>query len=68
MFLERMHDPWWADEKGLRLAYFGAALTPAGTESVDGKAVDVTPDGHLVVHADEGGLRTFAAGDVIHLR
>ncbi|MGH9079185.1 MAG: biotin--[acetyl-CoA-carboxylase] ligase [Acidimicrobiales bacterium] len=32
-----------------------------------GRAVDLTPDGHLVVEAD-GGLRTVLAGDVVHLR
>jgi BirA family transcriptional regulator, biotin operon repressor / biotin---[acetyl-CoA-carboxylase] ligase len=33
-----------------------------------GTAVDVTPEGHLVVDTLEGERRTFAAGDVIHLR
>ncbi|MDP1819892.1 MAG: biotin--[acetyl-CoA-carboxylase] ligase [Acidimicrobiales bacterium] len=37
-------------------------------EDVVGTAVDVTPDGHLVVAPDEGPVRTFAVGDVIHLR
>lgn len=37
--------------------------------SFDGVAVDVTPQGHLVVEVDvEGERRTLAAGDVVHLR
>lgn len=39
-----------------------------GREDVEGTAVDVTPDGHLVVETVEGDRRTFAAGDVVHLR
>ncbi len=39
-----------------------------GREDVVGTAVDVTPEGHLVVEPVEGGRRTFAVGDVIHLR
>jgi BirA family transcriptional regulator, biotin operon repressor / biotin---[acetyl-CoA-carboxylase] ligase len=33
-----------------------------------GTAVDVTDDGHLVVDTLDGEQRTFAAGDVVHLR
>jgi len=39
-----------------------------GSSDVEGTAVDVTPEGHLVVATDEGDRRTFAAGDVVHLR
>jgi BirA family biotin operon repressor/biotin-[acetyl-CoA-carboxylase] ligase len=39
-----------------------------GPDDVEGTAVDVTDDGHLVVQTDEGGRRTFAVGDVVHLR
>jgi BirA family biotin operon repressor/biotin-[acetyl-CoA-carboxylase] ligase len=39
-----------------------------GTDDVVGTAVDVTDAGHLVVRTLEGTTRTFAAGDVIHLR
>lgn len=39
-----------------------------GAEDVVGKAVDVTADGHLVVEPLEGGRRTLAVGDVVHLR
>ena len=39
-----------------------------GAGDVVGKAVDVTADGHLVVEPLEGGRRTIAVGDVVHLR
>jgi BirA family biotin operon repressor/biotin-[acetyl-CoA-carboxylase] ligase len=39
-----------------------------GAEDVVGTAVDVTPEGHLVVEADDGRRRTLAVGDVVHLR
>jgi BirA family biotin operon repressor/biotin-[acetyl-CoA-carboxylase] ligase len=39
-----------------------------GTDEVEGKAVDVTEQGHLVVETLEGERRTFAVGDVVHLR
>jgi BirA family biotin operon repressor/biotin-[acetyl-CoA-carboxylase] ligase len=39
-----------------------------GPDDVEGTAVDVTDDGHLVVETDEGSRRTFAVGDVVHLR
>jgi BirA family biotin operon repressor/biotin-[acetyl-CoA-carboxylase] ligase len=39
-----------------------------GTDDVEGTAVDVTADGHLVVETDAGDRRTLAVGDVIHLR
>jgi BirA family biotin operon repressor/biotin-[acetyl-CoA-carboxylase] ligase len=39
-----------------------------GTDDLVGTAVDVTPEGHLVVEALGGGRRTVAVGDVTHLR
>lgn len=39
-----------------------------GADDLVGKAVDVTADGHLVVEPLEGGRRTIAVGDVVHLR
>jgi BirA family biotin operon repressor/biotin-[acetyl-CoA-carboxylase] ligase len=39
-----------------------------GADDVEGTAVDVTDEGHLVVETLEGPRRTFAAGDVVHLR
>lgn len=39
-----------------------------GTDDVEGTAVDLTDEGHLVVETAEGVRRTFAVGDVVHLR
>ena len=39
-----------------------------GADDVEGIAVDVTGDGHLVVETAEGDRRTLAVGDVVHLR
>jgi BirA family transcriptional regulator, biotin operon repressor / biotin---[acetyl-CoA-carboxylase] ligase len=39
-----------------------------GGSDVEGVAVDVTGEGHLVVEAPGGTRRTLAAGDVVHLR
>lgn len=39
-----------------------------GADDLVGTAVDVTADGHLVVEPLEGGRRTIAVGDVVHLR
>ena len=39
-----------------------------GADDVEGTAVDVTADGHLVVETAEGDRRTLAVGDVVHLR
>jgi BirA family biotin operon repressor/biotin-[acetyl-CoA-carboxylase] ligase len=39
-----------------------------GGGEVLGTAVDVTDDGHLVVETADGERRTFAVGDVVHLR
>lgn len=39
-----------------------------GPDDVVGTAVDVTEGGQLVVDALEGGRRTLAVGDVVHLR
>jgi len=39
-----------------------------GADDVVGTAVDVTDGGHLVVEPLEGGRRTIAVGDVVHLR
>lgn len=36
--------------------------------AVEGTAVDVSPQGHLVVETDGAGRRSFAVGDVVHLR
>jgi BirA family transcriptional regulator, biotin operon repressor / biotin---[acetyl-CoA-carboxylase] ligase len=39
-----------------------------GVDDVEGTAVDVTAEGHLVVETPGGQLRTFAVGDVVHVR
>ncbi|MCB0988723.1 MAG: hypothetical protein KDB09_13270, partial [Acidimicrobiales bacterium] len=39
-----------------------------GADDIEGVAVDVTAEGHLVVERDEGGRKVLAVGDVIHLR
>jgi BirA family biotin operon repressor/biotin-[acetyl-CoA-carboxylase] ligase len=39
-----------------------------GADDVEGTAVDITEDGHLVVDTLDGTRRTFAVGDVVHLR
>jgi BirA family biotin operon repressor/biotin-[acetyl-CoA-carboxylase] ligase len=39
-----------------------------GSEQVDGTAVDLLPDGRLVVATHAGDTRVFATGDVVHLR
>jgi BirA family transcriptional regulator, biotin operon repressor / biotin---[acetyl-CoA-carboxylase] ligase len=39
-----------------------------GAHDAEGTAVDVTGEGHLVVDTLEGERRTFAVGDVVHLR
>jgi BirA family biotin operon repressor/biotin-[acetyl-CoA-carboxylase] ligase len=39
-----------------------------GADDLVGTAIDVTGAGHLVVEPLEGGRRTIAVGDVVHLR
>lgn len=39
-----------------------------GADDLEGTAVDITADGHLVVETVEGERRTIAVGDVVHLR
>lgn len=39
-----------------------------GADDLEGTAVDVTAEGHLVVQTMEGDRRTVAVGDVVHLR
>ncbi len=39
-----------------------------GADDVEGIAVDITVDGHLVVESGPGVRRTLAVGDVVHLR
>ena len=39
-----------------------------GADDLEGTAVDITDEGHLVVDTLEGERRTIAVGDVVHLR
>jgi BirA family biotin operon repressor/biotin-[acetyl-CoA-carboxylase] ligase len=39
-----------------------------GQEDLEGTAVDIDEEGHLIVDLVEGGRRTLAVGDVTHLR
>lgn len=39
-----------------------------GADDLEGTAVDITDEGHLVVETLEGDRRTIAVGDVVHLR
>lgn len=39
-----------------------------GADDVEGTALDITPEGHLVVETADGTRHTFAVGDVVHLR
>ncbi len=39
-----------------------------GADDLEGTAVDITEEGHLVVETVEGDRRTIAVGDVVHLR
>jgi len=57
------------DEWRTRSATLGRRVrVDLGADDVEGTAVDITEDGHLVVETLEGHRRTFAAGDVVHLR
>jgi len=39
-----------------------------GADDVEGTAVDITDEGHLVVETLDGRRRELAVGDVVHLR
>jgi BirA family biotin operon repressor/biotin-[acetyl-CoA-carboxylase] ligase len=39
-----------------------------GADDLEGTAVDITAEGHLVVDTVDGERRTIAVGDVVHLR
>ena len=39
-----------------------------GRDDLEGTAVDITEEGHLVVETREGDRRTVTVGDVVHLR
>lgn len=57
------------DEWRRRSATLGRRVrVDLGADDVEGTAVDVTGDGHLVVETLEGVRRTLAVGDVVHVR
>jgi BirA family biotin operon repressor/biotin-[acetyl-CoA-carboxylase] ligase len=57
-----------ADELRRRCVTIGRAVRIELADSrFEGRAVDVTPEGHLVVET-ESGLRTVVAADVVHVR
>ncbi len=57
------------DEWRARSATLGRQVRiDLGTDDVEGMAVDVTDEGHLVIETQGGRRRTFAVGDVVHLR
>ena len=52
-----------------RSATLGRAVrVDLGSDDVEGTAVDITDEGHLVIETLEGTRRTVAVGDVVHLR
>lgn len=62
--VEQVLDAWRA-----RSATLGRRVRiDLGADDLVGTAVDVTREGHLVVEPLEGGRRTIAVGDVVHLR
>ncbi len=70
--LDALGTPWGrsrqVDELRSRCVTLGTAVRIELAESrFEGRAVDVTPEGHLVVETG-GGLRTVVAGDVVHVR
>jgi BirA family biotin operon repressor/biotin-[acetyl-CoA-carboxylase] ligase len=61
--------PALLDEWRRRSATLGREVRiDLGPRDVEGTAVDITGEGHLVVETPGGDRRTFAAGDVVHLR
>lgn len=62
--VDRLRERWRA-----RSATLGRRVrVDLGAEDLEGTAVDVTAEGHLVVQTVEGDRRTIAVGDVVHLR
>jgi BirA family transcriptional regulator, biotin operon repressor / biotin---[acetyl-CoA-carboxylase] ligase len=68
-------DEWMADPAALRARYRQELATlgrrvrvTLNDRALEGEAVDLTPDGALVVVADEGERCVVAAGDLVHLR
>jgi BirA family biotin operon repressor/biotin-[acetyl-CoA-carboxylase] ligase len=67
--LVRQGPPAMLDEWRRRSATLGRVVrVDLGTRDVEGTAVDLTDEGHLVVETPDGDRHTFAVGDVVHLR
>jgi BirA family biotin operon repressor/biotin-[acetyl-CoA-carboxylase] ligase len=57
------------DEWRRRSATLGRRVrVDLGSRDVEGTAVDITGEGHLVVETAEGEQQAFAVGDIVHLR
>jgi BirA family biotin operon repressor/biotin-[acetyl-CoA-carboxylase] ligase len=57
------------DEWRRRSATLGRPVrVDLGSRDVEGTAVDLTDEGHLVVETPDGERQVFAVGDVVHLR
>ena len=57
-----------ADWRSLTATLGRRVRVDVGTGTVEGTAADFDASGHLVLALDDGTSRTFAVGDVIHLR
>jgi BirA family biotin operon repressor/biotin-[acetyl-CoA-carboxylase] ligase len=57
-----------ADWRGRSATLGRRVRVDLGADDVEGTAIDVTDEGHLVVETHEGTRRTLAVGDVVHLR
>jgi BirA family biotin operon repressor/biotin-[acetyl-CoA-carboxylase] ligase len=65
--LDRLHDV--VPRARARLATLDRRVRVERAHDVlEGRAVDVTPDGALVIRRDDGMHETVTAGDVVHLR
>jgi BirA family biotin operon repressor/biotin-[acetyl-CoA-carboxylase] ligase len=65
----RYNDDRVVDEARARSATLGTRVrVQLASEAVEGVAVALTDEGHLVIDPDAGPPRTITAGDVVHLR
>jgi BirA family biotin operon repressor/biotin-[acetyl-CoA-carboxylase] ligase len=65
----RSRDPHLVEEVRQRSATLGTRVrVELPTSSLEGTAVELTQQGHLVVVADDDTRHTITAGDVVHLR
>jgi BirA family biotin operon repressor/biotin-[acetyl-CoA-carboxylase] ligase len=65
--LDRLHDV--VPRARARLATLDRRVrVERAHDALEGRAIDVTPDGALVIQRDDGSRETVTAGDVVHLR